>query len=63
MDDLLTRLTPEHVADHPLVLLEAIDTIKGLRAELARANRWINVVETAIVAQINDSEDGQEREE
>jgi hypothetical protein len=61
--DLLERLTPEHVAAHPLTLLEAVDQIKHLREELARANRWIGVIEGAMIAQIHDSEDREKREE
>lgn len=63
MVDLLERLTPEHVAAHPLTLLEAVDEIKHLRADLARANRWIGIIETTMIEQINDSENRQEREE
>ena len=55
MADILERLTPEHVAAHPLVLLEAADTIKALRAEIERDTRWIRILENMLATQARES--------
>ena len=55
MADILERLTPEHVAAHPLTLLEAADTIKALRADIAREMRWIRILEDMLATQARES--------
>jgi hypothetical protein len=54
------------VAQHPLLLLEAVDVIGALRAELDRERRWVSVLERAMIHNLkagHDSKDREKREE
>lgn len=51
MLDILERLTPAHIAEHPMALQEAIDTIKMLRADNERAERWIRILQDMLATQ------------
>jgi hypothetical protein len=62
VEDITRRLTPDNVARHPLLLLEAVDVIGALRAELDRERRWVNVLERAMIHNLKAGHDSKNRE-
>lgn len=61
VEDITRRLTPENVARHPLLLLEVIEVIEALRAELGRERRWVRVLEGVVMDNLEAENDGQDR--
>ena len=66
MSDITDRLTYANVLTRPLVLVEAVEVIQHLRADLERERRWIRNLEDCIMDGIRKHdrkiEQGQGRE-
>lgn len=52
MTDICERLEPSFVVAHPMILQEAIDMIRLLRAEIDRAHRWNRQLEAVVREQV-----------
>lgn len=48
MTDICERLEPSFVVAHPMILQEAIDTIRQLRSEIDRARLWNRQLEAVV---------------